>query len=91
MLIGDERTMQMEVNLLKIKWISLEKNPYSIKYKETLQDFIDFEAIALTPTDRKGRSVFSKNLPKEMLYPNLRLVSIKRADMMDLLPFISLA
>ncbi|GBN78013.1 hypothetical protein AVEN_199052-1 [Araneus ventricosus] len=91
MLIGDERTRQMEVNLLKIKRISLEKNPYNIKYKETLQDFIDFEAIDLTPTDRKGRSAFFKNLPKEMLYPNLRLVSIKRADMMDLLPFISLA
>ncbi|GBM23231.1 hypothetical protein AVEN_159904-1 [Araneus ventricosus] len=49
-----------------------------IKYKESPQDFIDFETIDFNPTGRKGRSALFRKIQKEMLHPNVRSVSIKK-------------
>lgn len=74
-----------------MQWIRVEKScPFVIKYKETLQDVIDFEALDITPSKRKGRPTASLSyVPVEKLYTSKRPVSmLKKQDMLDLLAFI---
>ncbi|XP_072392131.1 uncharacterized protein [Diabrotica undecimpunctata] len=80
----------MSVNWLKIQWIRYEKSkPYSIQYKYTIQDMVQFDTIDITPTGRKERPVQFKNVPMQKLYSRMRPVSEqKKQDMIDLLEFI---
>lgn len=73
-----------------MQWLRYEKSkPYSIQYRETIQDMVQFDTIDITPTRRKGRPVQMKNIPMKKLYSRTRPVSEKKKqDMIDLLPFI---
>lgn len=84
-------TRKFLVNWLKIQWIRVEEScPFEIKYKETLQEIMDFEVLDITPSKRKGRPMLSLNaVPEEKLYSSERPVStLKKQDMLDLLKFI---
>lgn len=66
-----------------------KNSPYEIKYKETLQDIVQFDVVDIKPTGRKGRPVALKNLPYIRLYTTKRPVTKeKKLDMIDILPFI---
>lgn len=83
-------TDNFPVNWLKMQWIRIEKkSPYTIQYKENLQEFVHFQVLNIMPTGRKGRPVELQNVPLEKLYANKRPVGAKKKqDMIDLLPFI---
>lgn len=83
-------TDNLPVNWLKMQWIRIEKkSPYTIQYKENLQEFVHFQVLNIMPTGRKGRPVELQNVPLEKLYANKRPVGAKKKqDMIDLLPFI---
>lgn len=52
----NKNTEKHSVNWLKIQWIRLEKGcTYGIKYKETLNDEIEFDVLDVRSTGRKGR------------------------------------
>lgn len=53
-------TQKLLVNWLKIQRMRLEKGcPFEIKYKETLQEIMDFQTLDITPSKKKSRPMMS--------------------------------
>lgn len=78
------------VNWLKMRWIRLEKKePFTIKFKFTNSDEMDFECINIQKKV-KGRPMSTlANVEQALLYPEARAISLaKKKDMMELLKFI---
>ncbi len=77
------------VNWLKIQWIRILKDqPYTLFYKETLNEDITFSKLNLKAA-RSGRRHSLANVSQDVLYPRGRPVTeAKKKDMLDLLPYI---
>lgn len=71
-------TQKRPVNWLKIQCMRLEIGfPFEIKYKESLQEMMDFQTLDITPSQKKGRPMMSlKSLPQDLLYQSKRPVSV---------------
>lgn len=78
------------INWLKIRCMRFEREyPFSIKYKESLNDFVGFSQMNLNSTNNKRKNYNLNNIKQEELYPNRRLITAsKKKDMMELLAFI---
>ncbi|CAG9773484.1 unnamed protein product [Ceutorhynchus assimilis] len=74
---------------LKIRWFRFERDsPFKFKYKETLNEMIDFNEVSLAKAG-KGKQPVSLPENQDVLYPQRRIVTQqKKRDMLDLLPFI---
>ena len=79
----------LPVSWLKIKWLRYTRNdPFTIFYKESLSDNLEFERINITP-NRIGRPKFLSNIQLTKLYSGPRPITIhKKKDMDDLMEYI---
>lgn len=75
---------------LRIQWIRCKSDePFTLFYKETLNEDMPFSALNIMPSHKKGRPRLLKNIEQGYLYNGPRSVTtIKKQDMCDLLPFI---
>ncbi|KAJ8876735.1 hypothetical protein PR048_021182 [Dryococelus australis] len=80
------------LNRLQMHWLRFEKgSPFSINFKETFNDLVEFRQIDLRK-HRPGRNVPQSLASVEQvpLYPSRRPISeAKKNDMPALLPYIS--
>lgn len=83
-------TDNQPVSWLKMQWIRVKQDePFSLFYKETLNEYIAFSQINIRPSKQKGRPTLLKNIQLECLYTAPRPVTpAKKRDMCDLLPYI---
>ena len=74
---------------MKIQWIQILKDqPYTLFYKETVNEDITFCKLNLKAA-RSGRRHSLANVSQDVLYPRGRPVTeAKKKDMLDLLPYI---
>ena len=77
------------VSWLKIQWLRYRCNdPFTIFYKESLSENLEFERINIT-LNRIGRPKFLSNIQLTKLYSELRPIKIhKKKDMDDLMEYI---
>ncbi|XP_039293094.1 uncharacterized protein LOC120353433 isoform X2 [Nilaparvata lugens] len=78
-----------QVNWLKIQWIRLLKDrPFTILYKESLNEEIPFSELNIKPA-KPGRNTSLHNVDQLLLHPNGREVTkAKKMDMLSLLAYI---
>lgn len=84
-------TDNIPVNWFKIRWLRFERGQeFSIKFKETLNDWLPFRTINIQKVDVSGKKLSSlKNVQQKCLYATRRPVTQdKKKHMMDLLPYI---
>lgn len=77
------------VNWLSIQWLRYEKEkPFSIFYKETLNEDFPFNEIDIRPT-KEGRPRLLKNVEQVPMYSGPRSMNhLKKRDMLSLLKYI---
>lgn len=77
------------VNWLSIQWLMYKKEkPFTIFYKETLNEDIPFEEIDIRPT-KEGRPRLLKNIEQAPMYSGPRIMNhLKKRDMLSLLKYI---
>lgn len=84
-----KNTDNQPVSWLKMQWIRVVKaDPYTMFYKETIQEEFPFSSINLK-SNKRGRPSNLRCIGQENLYKAPRPVTqVKKKDMIDLLPYI---